>query len=909
MTLRLRIFLFNLISVFLATFVVALIGLKIVESTVIDSTYERLTQIRISKTSSIENYFRDLQTAINLISSHELTDDLLHAKKVDSLPEFRRLLDNYVLDFNIYDMALINNQGVVVYTTRKDIEDGSSATSGLPPGLKLKDIYTWGVKAQEGSTLFLDFDKDNLNPNSATGFVASPIYRNLRPVGVLVLKISISEIDRITSDNFAWPTHGMGQTGETLIYGEDWSLRNTGRFRVEASQAAQGALEAEVLSSNRGDEDIKKIENLSEVRELGTDYRGQKVIRSIGKIYLPNGELWYIQTKIDESEAFAVLDRIAIASSAAAVLIFILFFFATFAATGKVVEPIQLLTDRLEKLGTSNLTQKINYNSKDEIGLLVSKYNQLADRLETTTVSKEFLDSVIQSIKAFLFIVKVSHHDDWRQASYMISQANESALKFLGYSMNQISHVDLKQLIRTQEEFNNYTWLLQTRHSIEAEITAQDGRRLPVLMNWAALPNRTSKDLTFVFVCTDITDRITAEQALIEAREQAVKASQAKSEFLARMSHEIRTPLNAIIGITDILAESDLKPEQSQLVRVCANAGENLLALINDILDISKIEAREVRLEKIAFDLESTTTNICDILKQKATEKDLKFSLSVNLPKNRAPLVIGDPTRLRQILFNLIGNAIKFTQEGEIAVSLDFDSSSQKFVRFTIRDTGTGIPKDKQHLLFQSFVQADSSITRKFGGSGLGLTISKNLVELMGGRIWFQSEEGSGSSFYFTIPYVPTEAPRELAAPEKTPVTDTTPRPPVNELTVTRSARILVVDDTEDNRFLLLTYLKKLPFEVVQAENGKEAVEKVLAEPFDLILMDIQMPVMDGYAATRKIRQWEKDQGLKPIPIIAVSANAMAEDMQKSLDVGCSEHVTKPIKKSALLEMIQRYLG
>ncbi|WP_374031984.1 ATP-binding protein [Bdellovibrio bacteriovorus] len=242
---------------------------------------------------------------------------------------------------------------------------------------------------------------------------------------------------------------------------------------------------------------------------------------------------------------------------------------------------------------------------------------------------------------------------------------------------------------------------------------------------------------------------------------------------------------------------------------MCANAGENLLALINDILDISKIEAREVRLEKIAFDLESTTTNICDILKQKATEKDLKFSLSVNLPKNRAPLVIGDPTRLRQILFNLIGNAIKFTQEGEIAVSLDFDSSSQKFVRFTIRDTGTGIPKDKQHLLFQSFVQADSSITRKFGGSGLGLTISKNLVELMGGRIWFQSEEGSGSSFYFTIPYVPTEAPRELAAPEKTPVTDTTPRPPVNELTVTRSARILVVDDTEDNRFLLFDLSEK----------------------------------------------------------------------------------------------------
>ncbi|WP_413576985.1 ATP-binding protein [Bdellovibrio sp. HCB290] len=906
MTLRLRIFLFNLVSVFLATFVVALIGLKIVESTIVDSTYERLTQIRIAKTTSIENYFRDLQMAVNLISSHEMTDNLLMDQKSDSYPEFRRLLDNYVLDFNIYDLALINPQGRVLYTTRKDFDDGVSVFDDAPGMQKLKDLFNWAMKAQEGSTLFLDFEKDSVSVKFTTGYVASPIIRNGKFLGAVILKISISEIDRITSDNFAWATHGMGQTGETLIYGEDWSLRNTGRFRSEEQTegaSAEGATTEGAASgqSNRGDEDIKKIENLSEVRELGTDYRGQKVIRSIGKIYLPNGELWYIQTKIDESEAFAVLDRIAIASSAAAVLIFILFFFATFAATGKVVEPIQLLTDRLEKLGTSNLTQKINYQSRDEIGMLVTKYNQLADRLETTTVSKEFLDSVIQSIKAFLFIVKVVHHDDWRQSSYMISQANEYALKLLGLSPNQVAQVDLKSLIHAQPEFKNYTWLLQTRHSIQAEITNVDGHRIPILMNWAALPNRTSKDLTFVFVGTDITDRIQSEHALIQAREQAVKASQAKSEFLARMSHEIRTPLNAIIGITDILSESELKPEQAQLVQVCANAGENLLSLINDILDISKIEAREVRIEKIAFDLVATTKNICDILKQKAAEKNLDFHLKVNLEGER-PHIIGDPTRLRQILFNLIGNAIKFTQSGEIAVSVDFDDEAKSCLRFRIRDTGTGIPTDKQHLLFQNFVQADSSITRKFGGSGLGLTISKNLVELMGGKIWFESREGAGSTFGFTIPYVPTDAVVE--SPRA--VEDSKDIAKITS-SVARNGRILVVDDTEDNRFLLLTYLKKYPFDIVQAENGKVAVEKATTGEFDLILMDIQMPVMDGYVATRKIREWEQINKLKPTPIIAVSANAMAEDIQKSLDAGCTEHLTKPVKKTALLEMVQRY--
>lgn len=903
MTLRLRIFLFNLISVFLATFVVALIGLKIVESTVIDSTYERLTQIRISKTSAIESYFRDLQTAVNLIASHELTDNLVTEKNLNSYSEFRHLLDNYVLDFNIYDMSLINREGVLVYSTRKDIKDGTSLAKELSPGTKIRDLYIWGLQASPGSTLFLDFDKDTSQAAPALGYVTAPMYRDGKNMGVLILTISISEIDRITSDNFAWATHGMGQTGETLIYGEDWSLRNTGRFRVEGTQTLETS-DAEVLSANRGDEDIKRIENLSEVREIGTDYRGQRVIRSIGKIYLPNGELWYIQTKIDESEAFAVLDRIAIASGAAAVLIFILFFFTTFAATGKVVEPIQLLTDRLEKLGTSNLTQKINYNSKDEIGLLVSKYNQLADRLETTTVSKEFLDSVIQSIKAFLFIVKISAHDEKKQSSYLISQANEAALKLIGLPATHVARSDLKALIRAPAEFNNPQWLLNTRHSIEAEIINHEGRWVPVLINWATLPAHKNGDLTFVFVCTDITDRISAENALIEAREQAVKASQAKSEFLARMSHEIRTPLNAIVGITDILAESELKEEQAQLVKVCANAGENLLALVNDILDISKIEAREVRLERIVFDLEATIKNICEILKQKAAEKNLKFQLEINLDRSDAHIVIGDPTRLRQILFNLIGNAIKFTNQGTITVALEFEGPAQKFLRFAIKDTGTGIPEDKQPLLFQSFVQADSSITRKFGGSGLGLTISKNLVELMGGTIWFKSREGSGSSFYFTIPYLKADTVAESKTPiEKSYRSDQS----FAEASMSHNARILIVDDTEDNRFLLLTYLRKLPFEVVQAENGQEAVDKVLKEHFDLILMDIQMPILDGYAATKKIRQWEADQNRKAIPIIAVSANAMSEDVQKSLDAGCTEHVTKPIKKTALLEMIQKY--
>lgn len=898
MTIRLRIFLFNLISVFIATFVVALIGLKIVESTVVDSTYERLTQIRINKSTAIESYFRDLQTVSNLIRVHELTDDILSAKTGSSLMPFRRLLDNYVLDFNIFDLALINNQGVVVYSTRKTIPDGSAISNAPPASAKLKEIYRWGLAAEEETFLFSDFTRSGKEAEPPSSYLATPIFKNGKRLGILAFKISMSEIDHITSDNFSWATNGMGQTGETLVYGENWNLRNTGRFLISQTTNSENVLKDDFLKQ-RGDENIKEIENLNEVRDIGIDYRGQKVIRSIGKIYLPNGQIWYIQSKIDESEAFAVLDRIAIASGAAAILIFILFFFFTFAATAKVVEPIQLLTESLEKLGTTNLTRKINYQSNDEIGLLVNQYNNLADRLETTTVSKEFLDSVIQSIKAFLFIVRVTHDHPPGSEQFRIIQANESALNVLEVSAAELLNKDLKNLLRTSENLVDFRWLLRNRNSIEAQLFGPNGINIPVLMNWAALPHIAGKEPTFVFVCTDITDRKSAEKALIKAREDAVKASQAKSEFLARMSHEIRTPLNSIIGITDVLAESELNVDQEKLVRVCANAGENLLSLVNDILDISKIEAREVKLERIPFDVAATTRNICDILKQKASEKNLEFQLAVQISKEASPRIIGDPTRIRQILFNLIGNAIKFTQHGKISVLLDFDDEEKRFLRFSIVDSGTGIPEDKQHLLFQNFVQADSSITRRYGGSGLGLTISKNLVELMGGRIWFESHTGQGSSFYFTVPY---QATQELI--EEAPVHVVNPPKSLTQ----RKAKILVVDDTDDNRFLFMTYLKHFPFEIAQAENGKEAVRKVKQDNFDLIFMDIQMPIMDGYAATQHIREWEKEQGREPLPIVAVSANAMMEDIQKSLEAGCTEHVTKPLKKSALIELVQRYI-
>lgn len=878
MALRTRIFLFNLLSVLLATLVVSVVILKLAEEAVINHTHENLTQVLLNKTNQIENYFRNLEKALHFITHDNRIQELIRNPNSRRSKEFGHTLSNHVLDYSIHNLMILDSNGKISYSSLP-------ISKATPNASVLTELYRWGMDASENMTMFLDFDNPLYPSSRETAYLASPILKNKKILGIAITEISKKQIVKIVDNNFAWSNSNLESTGETLIYGSNWSLRNERKFKLLRSDNSE----------------LKKVENLSEFQDIGTDYRNEKVIRNIGKVYLPNNHYWYILTKVDKNEALHVLYRMAFTSGIAAIIIFLCFFIFTFYTTGKIFKPIRILADRFEKLGRENYTEKIDYSYKDELGLLVSKYNELAGRLESTMVSKDFLDSVIQSIKSLVFIVKINPQEV-EQSIYRIVQANESAQKVLDFTQEQIIQINLKSLIQGPPEFKNPNWLIETRHSIEAEIVGRNGQKTPIIVNWNVLPKENESDVTLVFVCTDITERINSERAIIEAREAAINASHAKSEFLARMSHEIRTPLNSIIGITDILAESELRSEQRQLVQVCANASENLLALINDILDISKIEAREVKLENIAFDLITTTENIIDILKPKAMQKNLQLNLNIYFDTNHE--IIGDPTRLRQILLNLIGNAIKFTNKGEVNVTLEFLNNHQKFIRFKIQDTGLGVSQEKHHLLFNRFFQADNTITRKFGGSGLGLTICKNLIELMNGEIWFESVEGSGSTFYFTLPYAPAEKPSRLT---HTHIHSSNNRPMSLGGIIERNARILIVDDTEDNRFLLLSYLKKYSFDIVQAENGHEAVNKVFKDNFDLILMDIQMPIMDGYAATQIIRRWEADNGRSPIPIIAVSANAMADDIEKSLQAGCTEHATKPLKKTVLMDLIQKY--
>jgi PAS domain S-box-containing protein len=569
--------------------------------------------------------------------------------------------------------------------------------------------------------------------------------------------------------------------------------------------------------------------------------------------------------------------------------------------------------------------------------------------------------------------------------------------------------------------------------NMEAEFVMKDGEVLPCLISGVVV------ELNGRRCCLAITRDVSAlkatERKLVAAREAALAASHAKSEFLSSMSHEIRTPMNSILGMADLLAETSMTAGQRRYLETIISNGNLLFELINSILDLAKVESGRLSLERVAFNLRDLVERAAESLALRAHDKDLE--LLVRIEPGTPAVLIGDPLRLRQVLINLIGNAIKFTERGEVAVEVarDAQASESGRLRFLVRDTGVGIPPDKIESVFAPFTQADSSTTRKYGGSGLGLAIVKRLVDLMNGKVGVESRVDAGTTVRFTAEFglqnsaVAEARPRQLSGPailivepnanarailreqlelagadvseaasgadairagelanrasrpfqivvmaermapldgietarhldagrgpaivmtlqcdnltEKIaklraigidhyvikPVKNDElmaaleaalagPAAPLRSASTQRSAAqsspiidrplaILLADDSADNRTLVRAYLSKTPYRVFEVENGREAIERFTSGEFDLVLMDIQMPQVDGYTATREIRRWERANRRRPVPIIALTASALDEAVRQALQSGCDAHVSKPVKKATLLEAIR----
>ncbi len=389
----------------------------------------------------------------------------------------------------------------------------------------------------------------------------------------------------------------------------------------------------------------------------------------------------------------------------------------------------------------------------------------------------------------------------------------------------------------------------------------------------------------------DVSTQIEIEERLRQAKEHAEQASHAKSDFLARMSHEIRTPMNAIIGMADLLSRTALLADQREYVRISQRAGDNLLRLIDDVLDLSKIESDRIELERVGFDLADLAAKTVELISIGAREKGL--TLHCRLAPDLPSRVWGDPNRLRQVLINLLGNAVKFTECGEVSLAV---ARAARGIRFAVSDTGIGIAPDQRARIFEAFSQADASTSRKYGGTGLGLAISQRLVNLMGGRIELESAPGQGSTFSFALPL------EEFAEPVLGGAAGN-----AAAASPWTGQRILLAEDAEENITLVRAYLKDTPCTVEVARNGEEAVDLFTTGAFDLVLMDVRMPVMDGYEATRRIRAWESGQGRAAAPILALTAHALDGERRKSLEAGCTAHLTKPIRRDELLRAIEAH--
>lgn len=382
---------------------------------------------------------------------------------------------------------------------------------------------------------------------------------------------------------------------------------------------------------------------------------------------------------------------------------------------------------------------------------------------------------------------------------------------------------------------------------------------------------------------------------LEEANSRLKEHAQEKSAFFASISHEIRTPLNILLGTNDLLSSTELNSEQKNLLATSNKAGNTLLHLINDLLDLSKIEAGKLELHKKPFSLKTEVTECLQTFEYQLQEKGLDFELSYD--PHLYDSYSGDPDRVKQVISNLLSNAIKFTDKGKIKVEVGASPSPGTNIQISVTDTGIGISLENQRKLFKPFSQADTSITRRFGGTGLGLSICKNICTMMGGEIFVESAEGQGSRFTFTLNL------------EKNP--EPVVRRSVDEynsaIQTQKKLSILVVDDSSDNRMLVKAYLKSTPHEIFEAENGQEAVERVKRGGIDLVLMDMQMPVMDGYSATKAIRQWEDEEHLPHHEIWALTAYAMGHEIEKTRQAGCTNHLSKPLRRKELLKNIAYY--
>lgn len=535
------------------------------------------------------------------------------------------------------------------------------------------------------------------------------------------------------------------------------------------------------------------------------------------------------------------------------------------------------------------------FDEKGNIIRYISIENDVTELRELQEEASEY-ESMLQSINAN---IKQGIYRSTQEKG--LSFVNQAFLDMFGYSsMEEVIHTQSSLLYanrKRREELVNKINREGKIQNEEVEFVRKDGSHFWGILNSTSFRDK-EDNLFYDGAITDITNLKRTQEALVKAKEKAEDASKAKARFLSTMSHEIRTPLNAIVGMVQLLLSEKPQKEQMEQLEVINFSAKNLVSLVNDILDFSKIEAGRIEFEKAPVDLRDLLKGIRETFQNKVREKKLDFTLEIDQQLPR--LLLCDKVRLTQILTNLVSNATKFTDHGKVGIKIWMESETQDSVctQFSVFDTGIGIAKDKLQNVFKSFTQADSTTTRNFGGTGLGLAITKQLVEMQQGGIGVESELGKGSRFYFTLPMKKIRNGLKAREQKRTP----------ESMKPFPGCRILLVEDNVVNQKVAERFLKKWNCQVAIASNGLEALDQLKNERFDLVLMDLQMPRMDGFETTRILREW-KDLKKKNIPVVALSASVLFDVRKKVADAGMDDYITKPFEPEELYKKLSRFLS
>jgi len=825
MKIRTKILLITLLLVMVAGIATTVVSQKFARDMVEEEICNHLVTATSSRASHVETFLNGEKEAIKQLSESIVIERFLltgkdapdYSSKYDDV--VRRLKRTAEIREYVYGVFVLDKNGTIVASS-EEVDIGKDKSNdpyfiGGKEGVFIKDAYTSRTRKIDSIAFSAPvFDEGN------TVFL-----------GVVVIRVSMEELNKVVTEKT-----GLGETGEIYLVNKDGYMITPSRFADDTFLKQKIDIENTKDISTRirifGKQEPKEREVLSK------NYLGADVIGICKRIPEMN---WTLVTEMTEKEAFAPVARLTQKMVSILVFLFVVGILGSIAISRTIIGPIVKLRRGTEEIMKGNLDHKVGTGANDEVGQLSRAFDDMTANLKESRKELEDysrgLEGMVKKRTAELDR-KVAESEQQRLAIMNIAVDIEDA--------NKAKELEIAERKAAQKELSEANKKLQ--------------------------------------------DAVNRSNQLAVA---AQTANTVKSEFLANMSHEIRTPMNGVIGMTDLLLDTELTSEQIEYAKTIKKSGDSLLAIINDILDFSKIEAGKFELETLDFDLRMTLENMTDVLAVRAHEKGLEMTCLIE-PEVPA-LLIGDPGRLRQIITNLIGNAIKFTAQGEVTlhVTLDNEDNGMVVIRFAVKDTGRGIPAGKLDILFDAFTQVDSSTTRKFGGTGLGLTISKQLCKMMGGQIGVESEESKGTTFWFT------------ACLNK--------QPPSREMEITmlddvslKGLRILAVDDNETNRRVVAGMLSSWKCRHEEVEDAATALDRLRAaaaseDPFRIAILDMLMPKMDGETLGRMIKD---DPILRDTVLVMMTSVGARGDANRFEKVGFAVYLTKPVKRSQLFNCL-----